>query len=107
MTQSKISIFWFRRDLRLQDNHGLYQALTKSESVLPIFIFDKEILDSLKDKADKRVSFIHRTLSEIQEILKNSGSSLYVLHDSPLAAFEKLTKEFDIVAVYANHDYEP
>lgn len=107
MTQSKISIFWFRRDLRLYDNHGFYEALKQSEAVLPVFIFDKNILEGLKVKTDKRVSFIHSTLSEIQKKLKNSGSSLYVLHDTPLAAFEKLTKEFDIVAVYANHDYEP
>lgn len=107
MTQSKISIFWFRRDLRLHDNHGLYQALTKSEAVLPIFIFDKDILEGLKDKADKRVNFIHTSLSAIQEKFKDAGSSLYVLHDAPLAAFEKLTREFDITAVYTNHDYEP
>ena len=107
MTQSKISIFWFRRDLRLHDNHGLYQALTKSKAVLPIFIFDKDILEGLKDKADKRVTFIHTTLSAVQEKLKDAGSSLYVLNDTPLAAFEKLTREFDITTVYTNHDYEP
>jgi deoxyribodipyrimidine photo-lyase len=107
MTQSKISLFWFRRDLRLHDNHGLYLALTQSDVVLPIFIFDKDILDSLKDKADKRLAFIHKALSEINETLKGSGSSLYVMHDAPLGAFQKLTQEFDISAVYTNHDYEP
>jgi deoxyribodipyrimidine photo-lyase len=104
---SKLSLFWFRRDLRLHDNHGLYQALTKSEAVLPIFIFDKEILEGLKDKADKRITFIHQTLSDIKEKLKDAGSSLLVLHDTPLKTFEKLTKEFDISAVFSNHDYEP
>ena len=107
MSKSKISIFWFRRDLRLYDNHGLYQALTQSEEVLPIFIFDKDILEGLKDKADKRVAFIHKALSEINDTLKANGLSLYILHDTPLEAFEKLIKEFDINAVYTNHDYEP
>ena len=107
MAKSKISLFWFRRDLRLHDNHGLYQALTQSESVLPVFIFDKDILEGLKDKADKRVAFIHKALSEINDTLKANGSSLYVLHNTPLEAFKKLTKEFDIKAVYTNHDYEP
>ena len=107
MAKSKISLFWFRRDLRLHDNHGLYQALTQPESVLPIFIFDKDILEGLKDKADKRVAFIHKTLSDINNALKENGSSLYVLHDTPLEALDKLVKEFDITAVYTNHDYEP
>ncbi len=107
MAKSKISLFWFRRDLRLHDNHGLYQALTQPESVLPIFIFDKDILEGLKDKADKRVAFIHKTLSDINNALKENGASLYVLHDTPLEAFDKLVKEFDITAVYTNHDYEP
>ena len=107
MAKSKISLFWFRRDLRLYDNHGLYQALTQSEAILPIFIFDKEILEGLKDKADKRVAFIHKALAEINDVLKANGSSLYVLHDTPMEAFEKLTNEFDITTVYTNHDYEP
>ena len=107
MTKPKLSLFWFRRDLRLHDNHGLYQALTQSEPVLPIFIFDKDILEGLKEKADKRVAFIHHALTGIQETLQTEGSSLRILHDSPLQAFEKLTKEFDITAVYTNHDYEP
>jgi deoxyribodipyrimidine photo-lyase len=107
MTKPKRSLFWFRRDLRLHDNHGLYQALKGSEPVLSIFIFDQDILEGLKDKADKRVSFIHQALSDIQATLKENGSSLCILHDTPLQAFEKLTKDFDITAVYTNHDYEP
>lgn len=107
MTKSKRSLFWFRRDLRLHDNHGLYQALKGSDPVLPIFIFDKEILESLKDKADIRVGFIHHALGEMQATLQANGSSLYILHDTPIQAFEKLTKEFEIAAVYTNHDYEP
>src|SRR6187551_302272 len=104
MIKQKISIFWFRRDLRLHDNHGLYEALKNGEAILPIFIFDKDILEGLKDKADKRVAFIHQTLSEINDDLKKSGTSLYILHDTPLQAFEKLANEFDITAVYTNHD---
>ena len=107
MTKPKLSLFWFRRDLRLYDNHGLYQALKGSQAVLPIFIFDQDILEGLKDKADKRVAFIHKALTDIQTTLKENGSSLYILHDTPQQAFEKLTKEFDITAVYTNHDYEP
>ena len=107
MSKKQISIFWFRRDLRLHDNHGLYEALKSEEAVLPIFIFDKDILEGLKDKADKRVAFIHQTLSEINDALKKSGASLCVLHDTPQHAFEKMTNEFEITAVYTNHDYEP
>ena len=107
MSRPVVSIFWFRRDLRLNDNHGLYQALTQSGPVLPIFIFDPVILNALDDKADKRVTFIHQALAAMHAQLKEAGSSLLVLHDQPLAAFEKLTKDYQITAVYTNHDYEP
>jgi len=107
MAKSKISLFWFRRDLRLHENHGLYQALKGAEAVFPIFIFDKDILEGLKDKADKRVAFIHHALHDIQTTLQANDSSLYILHETPLLAIKMLTGEFDIAAVYTNHDYEP
>ena len=102
-----VNVFWFRRDLRLFDNTALYHALNSGLKVLPIFIFDTYILEKLSDKADRRVSFIYQKLSEINEILKERNSSLYILHDAPLPAFEKLTSTFTIEKVYANHDYEP
>ncbi len=105
MTQP-ISIFWFRRDLRLTDNAGLYYALHESENVLPIFIFDKNILDDLEDKCDKRVQFIHDSLTEIQTQLVELGSSLEVYYDSPTEVFKQLAKKYNIDTVYANHDYE-
>jgi deoxyribodipyrimidine photo-lyase len=107
MIKEKVTLFWFRRDLRLHDNHGLYKALTDLHTVLPVFIFDQHILEGLKDKADRRIAFIHTTLSDINVNLRSNGSSLYVLQDTPLQAFKKLTDEFDVQAVYANHDYEP
>ncbi len=105
--EQSITIFWFRRDLRLEDNHGLFQALTNAESVLPVFIFDKDILGELSDTKDKRVSFIHKTLSALNAELIKKGSSLFVVHDSPLNALEKICETFNVKAVYTNHDYEP
>jgi len=105
--ENQVNIFWFRRDLRLYDNHGLYQALKSGVPVLPIFIFDKNILDELSDKNDRRVSFIYYTLAQIQEQLVKNKSSLYILHDTPLNAFKKLVTEFEIKEVFTNHDYEP
>jgi len=102
-----VSIFWFRRDLRLDDNAGLYHALKAGIPVLPVFIFDTNILDGLEEKKDKRVHFIHDALKTIQEQLLQKGSSLYVLHGTPLDCFKKLAGEYAITAVYANHDYEP
>lgn len=96
-------LFWFRRDLRLQDNTGLYHALKENDAVVPIFIFDTEILDNLEDKADARVEFIHQALEGMQEELTAAGSSLYILHGKPLEIFQTLKPK----AVYANHDYEP
>ena len=97
------TVFWFRRDLRLQDNAGLFHALKESEEVLPVFIFDSEILEKLEDKADLRVAFIHQSLTLIQRQLEDLGSTLLVLHGYPLEIFKELTPK----AVYTNHDYEP
>ncbi len=106
-SHQQVTLFWFRRDLRLEDNHGLFQALTNAESVLPVFIFDKDILGKLSDKKDKRVSFIHKTLSALNEALQKKGSSLFVVYDSSLNAFETICSKFNVEAVYTNHDYEP
>ncbi|MFN5431213.1 MAG: cryptochrome/photolyase family protein [Cyclobacteriaceae bacterium] len=97
------TVFWFRRDLRLQDNAGLFHALKESEEVLPVFIFDSEILEKLEDKADLRVAFIHQSLTLMQKQLEDLGSTLLVLHGYPLEIFKELTPK----AVYTNHDYEP
>lgn len=103
----KISVFWFRRDLRLNDNAGLYQALKKCFPVLPIFIFDKVILEKLEDKNDARVEFIHSAITELNEQLTPLESSIKVFYSTPEHVFKDLVKEYDIVSVYANHDYEP
>ena len=103
----KISVFWFRRDLRLDDNAGLYHALKSGAPVLPIFIFDTNILNDLGDKRDKRVDFIHQTLMHLQEQLVERGSSLLVLSGTPQDCFGELVKTYHIANVYTNHDYEP
>eukprot|EP01136_Pigoraptor_vietnamica_P001007 Opistho-1_new@27045 len=99
---SKISIFWFRRDLRLHDNAGLYHALKKGMPVLPIFIFDKNILDKLADKRDRRVEFIHQALTEIQASLKELGSSLLVKYGTPEEVFPELLNQYDIASIFTN-----
>lgn len=102
-----VNIFWFRRDLRLSDNAGLYHALKSKNPVVPIFIFDKNILDKLADKADRRVAFIHTALHEVQSSLIKVGSSLEVFYTTPLEAFKKIIEKYKIEAVFTNHDYEP
>ncbi len=102
-----INVFWFRRDLRLEDNTGLYQALLSGIPVVPVFIFDTNILDSLENKADKRVHFIHNCISGLQQELLRLGSRLHVLHSTPVETFNQLTGQYKVAAVYTNHDYEP
>ena len=85
---SNTVIVWLRRDLRLQDNAALYYALKENKDVLPLFIFDTEILDLLEDTKDARVEFIHHTLSLIKEDLEKIGSSLLVLHGNPVEIFK-------------------
>lgn len=99
----KTTLFWLRRDLRLTDNAGLYHALKEHSQVLPVFIFDTNILSKLDDKADRRVDFIHQTLAQLKKDLEAKGSSLLVLYGDPIAIY----KELQPIAVYTNHDYEP
>jgi deoxyribodipyrimidine photo-lyase len=97
------SVFWFRRDLRIEDNAGLYHALKNSESVLPVFIFDTNILDELEDKKDARVTFIYETVCALKKKLEEVGSSLLLVYGNPTDFFRQIKPH----AVYANDDYEP
>ncbi len=101
-----MNLFWFRRDLRLEDNVGLFHALHSGENVLPIFIFDDFILSQLP-KNDARVTFIHHQLENIQNQLQSIGKSLAIFHGKPLDVFEKIILENNIKTIYTNHDYEP
>ena len=102
-----VNIFWFRRDLRLSDNTGLFHALKAGLPVVPIFIFDKNILNKLEDKADRRVQFIYNALSEIQAQLATIGSSLEVYYGMPNDVFAELADKYILDTVFTNHDYEP
>lgn len=102
-----MNIFWFRRDLRLEDNAGLYEALTSGKPVLPLFIFDRDILDKLEDRDDARVSFIHGVISGVQQELHRLGSTMVVRYGKPDEVWQQLIQEFSIENVYTNRDYEP
>lgn len=101
-----MTIFWFRRDLRLEDNVGLFHSLFENEEVLPIFIFDTSILSQL-EKNDARVTFIHELLSKIQKQLNSEEKSLAIFYGKPKEVFERLISENKITSIYTNHDYEP
>lgn len=103
---NEITIFWFRRDLRLHDNTGFYQALKKHGNVLPIFIFDTNILDQLP-KDDARVNFIHHRLTLMNKKLKSHGTGLGIYHGNPLKIIQSLTEKYPVTAIYTNRDYEP
>ncbi len=102
-----VNIFWFRRDLRLHDNAALFQALQSGRPVVPVFIFDPEILDRLEDRQDRRVEFIHAALGEIQAELAGVGASLEVFHGTVPGVFSNLLGRYSVDRVFANHDYEP
>lgn len=101
-----IAVFWFRRDLRLHDNAGLFHALTSGFNVLPVFIFDTSILDKLNND-DKRVSFISQALNSINRILAQYQSSVQIHYGTPALIFGQLLSTYSISTVFANHDYEP
>lgn len=102
----RVSLHWFRRDLRTTDNHGLFRALMDHGDVLPLFIFDTGILEELEDKHDRRVDFIHRGLITLKSELEKHGGSLMVEHGKPIDVWKRLLKEYEITAVTTNHDHE-
>ncbi len=102
-----VSIFWFRRDLRLHDNTGLFYALKNHSNVLPLFIFDQDILEDLEDRKDRRVEFIHQTIEALKEQLQGLQKDILVRYGKPLDIFRTLTETLPVAAVYTNHDYEP
>ena len=106
MNKQGITIFWFRRDLRLEDNVGLFNALESEYPVIPLFIFDEEILDSLP-KNDARVGFIHESLFKINAKLQEIGSSLLVKKGKTQVVWQQLIQEFDVKEFFFNKDYEP
>lgn len=101
--KTQVAVFWFRRDLRLEDNAGLYHALQGGLPVLPLFIFDKNILGDLEDRDDARVTYIHDRV----RLLGQQGSGIWVEYGEPAEVWKNLLNRFDIGAVYANRDYEP
>ena len=104
--KEKVSIFWYRRDLRLSDNHALHEALNSSMPVLPIFIFDEEITQEL-DKNDARIGFIYDTLQSLNNNLNKHSASILCVKGKPLDVWKNLIERFNIGSVYANEDYEP
>ena len=104
--KDKVSIFWFRRDLRLEDNLGLYHALSSQHPVLPVFIFDTNILDCLDDKHDRRVDYIHQATSSINNELKAFQSTLNTFYGKPIEIFKDLSEKYAVQGVFCNRDYE-
>ena len=107
MPAYRSALFWFRRDLRDSDNAGLYYALKSAGRVYCAFVFDREILDALPTRADRRVEFIHASLEELAASLERRGGSLIVLHDHARTAIPALAARLEVDAVFTNGDYEP
>ena len=106
MDRQKVSIFWFRRDLRVEDNLGLFEALKSPFPVLPIFIFDINIVDELEQN-DARITFIYDRLRTLSTKLKNNSASLYCKKGTPENIWKNILRDFDVQDAYANEDYEP
>ena len=101
-----VSIFWFRRDLRLEDNNALFAAITEKKNILPIFIFDNSIINDLPED-DPRLNFIYKTLFDINLQLEKHNSSLLILKGNVEEVWKELIKKYTIESVFINKDYEP
>ncbi|MBC8399705.1 MAG: deoxyribodipyrimidine photo-lyase [Flavobacteriales bacterium] len=103
----KVNFFWFRRDLRLDDNIGLNEALNNNSNVIPLFIFDENITNEL-EKNDPRINFIYNQLESINKCLESKyNSRILILKGKPLDVIKKLAAEYNIGSFFLNHDYEP
>ena len=107
MSKAPEACFWLRRDLRLEDNRGLSKALEEHSTVLVVFIFDRYILDQLKDKNDARVTFIHDQIQRLKGELQNKGSDLLVTYGQVEEEWEKILVQYRPRAIYVNKDFEP
>jgi len=103
----KSILFWFRRDLRVRDNAGLYHALENGKAVHCVFVFDRDILDALPSKADRRVEFIWESVYELDQALRQHGGELTVVYGRAVDEIPRLARTLDVEAVFANEDYEP
>ena len=107
MPNPEIAVHWFRRDLRTEDNAALHAALESGYPVLPLFIFDRQILDKLENRSDARVAFIHQTLTELKQKFRAAGSDLEVRYGNPAEVWQELVSSYNIKAVFTNRDHEP
>jgi len=105
--QTPIAVCWFRRDLRADDHTALWEALNCGLPVLPLFIFDRIILDKLNDRSDARVNFIYQQLNSLNALFATAGSGIMVKHGDPIEIWKVLSAQFNIRKVFVNHDYEP
>ena len=104
--ENKLALFWHRRDLRINDNHGLIKALTSGHKIIPIFIFDTTILSKLKSE-DQRVIFIHQQIEKIKTDYQSFDSDLLVYYGNPIELIPQIAKEFTVQKVFTNRDYDP
>ncbi|MEP1033043.1 deoxyribodipyrimidine photo-lyase [Ekhidna sp.] len=106
MSKPQVTLFWFRRDFRLEDNRGLYHAHQEESPVRPVFIFDSNILEELPKK-DARVQFIHQELTRLENEINQHGGSIDIRVGKPLEVWKKLIEDYEIKSVWTNRDYEP
>ena len=99
-------IFWFRRDLRLDDNHALFKALKSGYDVLPIFIFDSNITNKLNQN-DHRLNYINNVLDGLNKRLSENKKKIYIYKGNPIEIISKLIIKLKIKEIYLNKDYEP
>lgn len=101
-----ISLVWLRRDLRLHDNAALYHALKSGRPVLPVFVFDRLILDPLEDRRDRRVEFIRVEVQKLADQLAALGSAMVARYGRPIDVLKDIVSEYNVAEVFTNYDYE-
>jgi deoxyribodipyrimidine photo-lyase len=107
MSAYSISLFIFRRDLRLHDNTALNEALRLSDQVIPCFIFDPVQIDSHPYQSKPGLQFMLESFSDLQQQFIDIGSQLALYHASPEQIIKRLHEQHQSQAVFINRDYTP
>ena len=102
--ETPVVLHWFRRDLRWQDNRALHAALNSGHPVVPVFVFDPNILGKLESASDARVTFLHDRLQMLRSHAQDHGGDIFVIHGDPVEVMSSLVENTNVKAIYTNED---
>lgn len=106
-TQYELTLFLFHRDLRIQDNTAMIQAMKQSKKILPLFIFDTKQIEQNTYKSENALQFMCESLQDLDIALKKIGGKLYYAKGNTLSVIKRIALYHNVQAIFSNADYTP